>query len=148
MTERKNEDRDDGNDKAETREAAAQAGGYDNPRRGEDAVAAAEEAERATAAPLTPDIGAARASEDVPEGDIDARDGDRLTSQAAREAAGPFTGTGNQDALRTAGRQGSTDAHAADQRTVEADSKDNTNKDADKATRESAKEQREGREES
>jgi hypothetical protein len=140
MTEKKQEDQQNG----ETRQAAAAAGGYDNPRRGDDAVAAAEEAERLSDSNVTqPDIGAARGAEDA-----DVSDDDSIDNQEAREAAGPFTGTGNQDALRTAGRAGGTDAHHADTRTVEADAKDNTNKEADKATRESAAEQRESREDS
>jgi hypothetical protein len=41
---------------------------------------------------------------------------DKVEDQEAREEAGPFTGTGNQDAMRTHGRTGSSDAHHADQR--------------------------------
>lgn len=87
--------------KGETREAAAAAGGY-NTRR----VPLPEET--GDTAPLTqPDTAA------VDAGDLD--DG-RITSQEGREAAGPFTGTGNQDAMRAAGQPGGNAAHHADQR--------------------------------
>lgn len=119
-------------DEAETRAGAAAAGGYDSPRR-----TIPVEDER-SANITQPDIGGAAGAD---EDGVDRKDGDRITSQEAREGAGPFTGTGNQDALRTAGRQGASDANFADQRTVEADSKENTNKEADKATKEDAKEQ-------
>lgn len=79
----------------ETREGAAAAGGYNT--RG---PAPAEETE--------PALGVEPLARD-PDGDID--------SQADREGAGPFTGTGNQDALRTAGQPGATNANFADQRT-------------------------------
>lgn len=91
---------------AETREAAAAAGGYNL---GSGASSPAPDtADEATTNLSQPNVGAAD------DGDVD--DG-RIETQAGREAAGPFTGTGNQDALRTAGRAGASDAHHADQRT-------------------------------
>lgn len=107
-------------DEAETRQGAAAAGGYDAPRRPDPEEGTEQPTE--TDLGLTPDLGAVRANEDVSNDDIDAGDGDRITTQAAREASGPFTGTGNQDAMRTSGRQGGTDAHHADERTSSGES--------------------------
>lgn len=130
-----NESLNPGNERDAQRQQAAQAGGYNAP----GGVPVAEEAD--TRGSVQPDANAALGDEDA-SGDVDRKDGDRITGQAGREAAGPFTGTGNQDALRTSGRQGASDAHHADQRTVEADASDNTNKEADKATKADAKEQK------
>lgn len=94
-----------------TVEGAAAAGGY-NVGPGQAAQPASDD----TAGSVVADTGAASAA--APDG-VDSADGDRLTTQDAREGAGPFTGTGAQDALRTSGRLGDTDAHTADTRTVE-----------------------------
>lgn len=91
-----------GNDEpqdAETRSSAAEAGGYNLGQ-----APVPEEKPSLT----QPDMAA------VEDGD---RDDDRISTQAGREAAGPFTGTGNQDALRSAGLTGANQGHHADQRT-------------------------------
>lgn len=94
------EDRQGDRPSAETREAAAQAGGYNAPSR---PALATEDTPNLT----QPDVAA----------DGEGVDDGRIETQEAREGAGPFTGTGNQDAMRTAGRTGASDAHHADQRT-------------------------------
>ena len=99
-----------------TREDAACAGGYNLPGGAPPIEPVDEDGEPVVLPVLDP--GAARASDDpAVSGGVDHKDRDRVTTQEAREAAGPFTGQGNQDALRTQGRQGASDAHHADQRT-------------------------------
>lgn len=100
-----------------SREGAAAAGGYDAPLGQQSGTLSDASAQAgAPAGSVVADTDAAAAAE----GDtVDASDGDRITSQEGREEAGPFTGTGAQDALRTSGRLGDTDAHVADTRTVE-----------------------------
>lgn len=100
-----------------SREGAAAAGGYDAPQ-GQQSSTVTEAS--ASAGPPAGSVVADTDAASAAKGDTtDAEDGDRITSQDGREAAGPFTGTGAQDALRTSGRLGDTDAHAADTRTVE-----------------------------
>jgi hypothetical protein len=104
-------------DKEVTQEEAAAAGGYNAP---------------GGPPPAAEDNTAAAGTERTTDEPID--------SQEDREAAGPFSGTGNQDAMRTAGQRGSTDANHADERTgsdetaVNADSADSA--DAGKANAE------------
>jgi hypothetical protein len=120
MTDKKKEEKDTAREEGGTeftREEAAQAGGYNLPGGAPPITPETGEDGEPVAQPVL-DPGAAAGSDDpAVSGGVDRKDRDRVTTQGAREAAGPFTGQGNQDALRTQGRQGASDAHHADQRT-------------------------------
>ena len=121
MTDKKNEDKKaekDSEDKTEfTREEATQAGGYNRPGGPPPLEEATDEDGKPIVPPVLNPAAAAGSDDPAVSGGVDRKDSNRITSQEAREAAGPFTGQGNQDALRTQGRQGASDAHHADQRT-------------------------------